>query len=145
MVLIDYDGNLADQCDAQGKLLQAVDGTDIHGGLLALSEVAAAYKERYSGPDLESRLRDIFSRLALVKPATLTAHRNELITAEACRLIATTLTLHEVELKDRGAVPHWRKVVEGGLCHRSATVQDEAAAAMASLSELVDCEKTVKR
>ncbi|KAL1667009.1 armadillo-type protein [Schizophyllum commune] len=128
----------ADEFLLQSKLLQAVDGTDIHGGLLALSEVAAAYKERYSGPDLETRLREIFSRLALVKPATLTAHRNELITAEACRLIATTLTLPEVELKDKGAVPHWRKVVEGGLCHRAATVQDEAAAAMASLSGLVD-------
>ena len=137
--------SLADKLNLQSQLLQAVDGTDIHGGLLALSEVAAAYKERYSGPNLEIRLREIFSHLALVKPATLTAHRNELITAEACRLIATTLTLHEVELKDKGTVPHWRKVVEGGLCHRSATVQDEAAAAMASLSGLVDCEKTVKR
>ncbi|KAL1689403.1 armadillo-type protein [Schizophyllum commune] len=142
LCLLDLDVLGLKAVDKASKLLQAVDGTDIHGGLLALSEVAAAYKERYSGPDLETRLREIFSRLALVKPATLTAHRNELIIAEACRLIATTLTLPEVELKDKGAVPHWRKVVEGGLCHRAATVQDEAAAAMASLSGLVDCEKT---
>ncbi|KAL1728580.1 armadillo-type protein [Schizophyllum commune] len=138
LCLLDLDVLGPKAVEKASKLLQAVDGTDIHGGLLALSEVAAAYKERYAGSDLEIRLRKIFSRLALVKPATLTAHRNELITAEACRLIATTLTLPEVELKDKGAVPHWRKVVEGGLCHRSATVQDEAAAAMASLSRLVD-------
>ncbi|KAL1722870.1 armadillo-type protein [Schizophyllum commune] len=136
LCLLDLDVLGPKAVEKASKLLQAVDGTDVHGGLLALSEVAAAYKERYAGSDLESRLRDIFSRLALVKPVTLTAHRNELITAEACRLIATTLTLPEVELKDKGAVPHWRKVVEGGLCHRSATVQDEAAAAMASLSGL---------
>ncbi|KAI5896933.1 ARM repeat-containing protein [Schizophyllum commune H4-8] len=145
LCLLDLDVLGPKAVEKASKLLQAVDGTDIHGGLLALSEVAAAYKERYSGSELESRLREIFSRLALVKPATLTAHRNELITAEACRLIASTLTLPEVELKDKGAVPHWRKVVEGGLCHRSAAVQDEAAAAMAALSGLVDCSNTVKR
>ncbi|KAL1744501.1 armadillo-type protein [Schizophyllum fasciatum] len=119
------------------KLLQAVDTSDIHGGLLALTETASAYKESSSGTQLENQLREIFSRLALVKPATITSQRNELITAEACRLIATTLTLTEVQAKDKGAVPHWRKVVEGGLCHRAAAVQDEAAAAMASLSELL--------
>ena len=45
--------SLADGWDRQSKLLQAVDGTDIHGGLLALSEVAAAYKERCAGSDLD--------------------------------------------------------------------------------------------
>ncbi|TRM60520.1 armadillo-type protein [Schizophyllum amplum] len=145
LCLLDLDVLGPQAVEKSSKLLQGIDTTDIHGGLLALAEVAGAYRQRLDGPDLEVRLHDIFSRLALVKTTTLTSPRNELVTAEACRLMAATLTLSEVQANDKGAVPHWRKVVEDGLRHRSTTVQEEAASAFAALSGLVDCTDTVKR
>ncbi|KAJ7600517.1 TBCD protein [Mycena floridula] len=116
-------------------LLESVDLTDLHGGLLALTEISVAYRESgLHGDVLEEKMQEIFKQLARARPATLIAPRNELVTAAACGLIATTITLTEINLQQKSAFPDWRKVVDCGIKHRKDTVQDAGVAAMAEIS-----------
>ncbi|KAL0945859.1 hypothetical protein HGRIS_012144 [Hohenbuehelia grisea] len=126
-------------------LLQAVDASDIHGGLLVLSELSIAYKETLEGEALESKLRELFEELSRVPHKTLTGSRNEIITAAACMLIANTITLSEINLGQHSSVPQWRAIVDFGIKHRSTACQQEAALALAATSRLVDCSQTVDR
>ncbi|KAJ6613342.1 TBCD protein [Mycena sp. CBHHK59/15] len=127
------------------KLLESADTTDLHGGLLALSQVAIAYCDTGAPAECEPRLREAFSCLARIPERVLLGPRNELITAAACRLIAYTITLAEVNLQKHSVVPYWRAVLDGGLKHRSKPVQEAAAAAMGALSRFVDCAEVVHR
>jgi hypothetical protein len=67
------------------------------------------------------------------------------VTAAACRLISITVTLPEIQLEAKSSVPHWRKIVDHGLKHRTAFVQEAAAEAMSTVSKLVDCSSLVIR
>ncbi|KAJ7288359.1 TBCD protein [Mycena rebaudengoi] len=127
-----------------GRLLESADNTDLHGALLALTEIAVAYREQ-DVPELEARSREVFACLAHIPEHVLLGARNELITAAACGLLAHSITLREIELKDKSTVPNWRKVLDFGLKHRNAGVQEAAAAAMGAVSRLVDCQAVVTR
>ncbi|KAJ7670233.1 TBCD protein [Mycena rosella] len=122
------------------KLLESVDNADLHGALLALTEIAIAYRESAVSPEeQESRLRQAFGCLALIPESVLLGPRSELVTAAACGLLEQTITLAEINLHADSAVPNWRKVLDFGLKHRSTPVQEAAAAAMGAVSRLVDC------
>lgn len=71
--------------------------------------------------------------------------RNELVTAAACQLIATSITLKEILLEGQSSVPHWRTVIDLSLKHRKSVVQEAAASALAEVSKLVDCSAVVQR
>jgi hypothetical protein len=71
--------------------------------------------------------------------------RNELVTAAACQLIASSITLKEIVLEKQSSVPHWRTVIDMGLKHRKSTVQVAAASALAEVGKLVDCSAVVQR
>ena len=71
--------------------------------------------------------------------------RNEAVTAAACALIGSSITKDDVTQKDGLSLPHWRKIVDIGLRHRSQTVQEAGAGAMAAVSKLVDCSSVVER
>jgi tubulin-specific chaperone D len=71
--------------------------------------------------------------------------RNELVTAAACQLIASSITSKEILLERRSSVPHWRTVLDLGIKHRKSTVQEAAASALAEVSKLVDCSAVVQR
>ncbi|EGO23938.1 hypothetical protein SERLADRAFT_450239 [Serpula lacrymans var. lacrymans S7.9] len=117
------------------QLFESVDIVDIHGGLLALTELADAY--RLLGQTGDDKRRQIFKYITKIPQGVILAPRNELVLAATCHLIATTITLPEIELKDDSAVPYWRKIVDQGLRHRNDTVQEAAAASMAAISSLV--------
>jgi tubulin-specific chaperone D len=51
----------------------------------------------------------------------------------------------EIKLEHEASVPHWRKIVDIGLRHRSRLVQEAAAQAMATVSKLVNCSAVVER
>ncbi|KAJ7459837.1 TBCD protein [Mycena latifolia] len=122
------------------KLLESVDTADLHGALLALTEIAIVYREATVSPEeRERRLRQAFGCLALIPESVLLGPRSELVTAAACGLLAQTITVAEINLQTNSAVPNWRKVLDFGLKHRSTPVQEEAAAAMGAVSRLVDC------
>lgn len=86
-----------------------------------------------------------FKHLAQISQDVLYGPRNELVTAAACRLVAITITATEIELDQSSSVPQWRKLIDYGMKHRSSVVQEEAVAAMASISKLVDCSSVVNR
>lgn len=71
--------------------------------------------------------------------------RNELVTAAACQLIASSINLKEIALEGQSSVPHWRTIIDLGLKHRKSTVQVAAASALAGVSKLVDCSAVVQR
>lgn len=71
--------------------------------------------------------------------------RNEIVTAAACELIASSITLKEIMLEGQCSVPHWRTIIDLGLKHRKSTVQVAAASALAEVSRLVDCSAVVQR
>jgi len=75
----------------------------------------------------------------------LTTTRNEAIAAAACRLIANSITLTEIETVEKTSVPGWKGIIEMGLKHRHATVQEAAADALAQVSKLADCTVDISR
>lgn len=137
--------------------------TDLHGGLLVLSEVAIAYRDAEPTDALDVRMRDvsitrlhqalhephtlhqIFQHLSLIPFDVVVGSRNAIVTTAACRLIAITLTQTEIQLGGKSTVPHWRKIIDHGLKHRTPSVQEAAADAMARVSKLVDCSSLVIR
>ncbi|KAF8194167.1 TBCD protein, partial [Pholiota molesta] len=125
--------------DKIALLMESLDLADVHGGLCALSEIAIAYKEIIKDRvELEDHLRNVFKHLKHVPQSTLTTTRNELIVSAACRLIANSITVTEVNLGEKSSVPGWRKIVDIGLKHRVTGVQENAADAMASMTHLTD-------
>ncbi|KAJ4000417.1 TBCD protein [Lentinula boryana] len=127
------------------ELLEASDNSDIHGGLLGLTELALAYEEILSGDILEIKKREIWQYLARIPESTLLGPRNEIITAAACDLMTQTITIHEIKLGMDSSVSNWNRIIEYGLKHRDTTVQESATATIGSMSKLVDCSSTVLR
>lgn len=136
------------------------DTGDVHGALLALTELAAAMRDS-SYPQLEPERRkasfspparsmftltpeQVFAYLSTVPLATIQSPRQEDITEAACRFIAAGISLPETQ-HAQSSVPHWRRVVDSGLRSKSAAVQEAAAAALAAVSRLVDCSAVVDR
>ncbi|KAG1772386.1 TBCD protein [Suillus occidentalis] len=118
--------------------LHSVDVSDVHGALAALTGISEAYRVQGSEENASNRQK-IFAFIAIVSQNAVMAPRNGLILAAACDLIASSLTLQEVELQEKTSVPHWKRIVDQGLRHRSSSVQQAAAAAMATTSSLIDC------
>lgn len=69
----------------------------------------------------------------------LQATRNEILLAAACDLIGASISHAEIVLQDQSSVPHWKTIVEMGLRHRNASVQESATKAFGAVSRLVDC------
>jgi hypothetical protein len=90
-------------------------------------------------------VHQIFALIAIVSQDAVMAPRNGLVLAAVCDLIASSLTLQEVELQEKSSVPHWKTIVDQGLRHRTSSVQQAAAAAMATTSSLIDCSLDVHR
>ncbi|KAJ7505351.1 TBCD protein [Mycena galericulata] len=128
------------------RLLESPDSTDLHGALLALTEVSAAYNEsNVAADERERRVREAFACLALIPESVLLGPRSELVTGAACSLLACTITRAEIDLQKDSAVPNWRKLLDYGLKHRSEPVQEAAAEALGAVSRLVDCAVVVNR
>lgn len=81
----------------------------------------------------------------LIPENLLLGPRNELVTGAACSLLAHTITRAEIDLQTNSAVPNWRKLLDYGLKHRTAPVQEAAASALGAVSRLVDCSVVVNR
>ncbi|KIJ62569.1 hypothetical protein HYDPIDRAFT_157330 [Hydnomerulius pinastri MD-312] len=130
------------------RQLRSVDTTDIHGALVALTELAAAYQEQFGEKGDEKR-REIFGLIGTIPQEILLAPRSEQVLSATCSLIAVSITLQEVSQKqqDRSSsdVPHWRHLVDQGLRHRGINAQEAAAGAMATVSSLTDCSVVVQR
>jgi len=87
-------------------------------------------------------IHQIFTFIAVVPHGVILAPRNGLVFAATCDLIASSLTREEIEVS---SVPGWRNIVDQALRHRSSSVQEAAAAAMATISSLTDCSSEVHR
>ncbi|KAG6896922.1 hypothetical protein C0992_005258 [Termitomyces sp. T32_za158] len=115
------------------RILDSIDVSDLHGGLLALSEIAIAYHESRDYDSREVHIREIFRCLAHIPFDVLVGPRNAIVTATACRLISVTITLPELR-PETTSIPQWRNIVDHGLKHRIPSVQEAAADAMTSQS-----------
>ncbi|KAH7885271.1 tubulin folding cofactor D C terminal-domain-containing protein [Phlebopus sp. FC_14] len=120
------------------QLLRSVDTTDLHGALVALTELAQAYHKQY-GPEGDGKPQEIFALIGQIPEGTVLAPRNEQVLSATCRLIAASINMQELRLGDRSTVPYWRKLVDCGLRHKSASAQESAADAIATVSSLTDC------
>ncbi|KAI0251997.1 TBCD protein [Lactifluus subvellereus] len=127
---------LGPQCVNRARpLLTMSDPSDVHGGLLALIQLSDAFS---GSPELERFRQEAFSFLIDIPVDMVRSPRNELVTAAACQLIGSTISLKEILLEERSSVPHWRTTIDLGLKHRKSTVQEAAAYALAEVSKLVD-------
>ena len=148
---------------SQAALLKLPDAGDVHGGLLALTELAAAFRDSPHSTQLEPERRkvrarpaflsgsvftssfpQIFAALSTVSLTMIQSSRQELIAAAACNLIASAISLAETQ-HAHTTVPHWRQVVDSGLKSKAAAVQEAAAGALAAVSRLVDCSAVLQR
>ncbi|KAF9454706.1 ARM repeat-containing protein [Macrolepiota fuliginosa MF-IS2] len=128
------------------ELVKSFDISDVQGALLALSELAIAYRQQVDDPGLnEQLLRKTFSHLSLVKDDLLFGPRSSIVTTAACQLIGNAITLSEIELKERSSVPQWRKIIDHGLRFRLETVQEAAATAYATISKREDLSDDVEK
>ncbi|TFK86795.1 ARM repeat-containing protein [Polyporus arcularius HHB13444] len=125
-------------------LLTMPDPGDIHGGLLALTELAAAFRDSAHHEELAVARRKVFAALSNVPLTMIQSSRHDLVAAAACRLIASGVSLAEIQHSQTTA-PQWRQVVDSGLKSKSVTVQEAAADALAAVSRLVDCSAVVQR
>ncbi|KAF9468537.1 tubulin folding cofactor D C terminal-domain-containing protein [Collybia nuda] len=125
-------------CIKATRLLESIDIIDLHGGLLTLCEVAIAYRDTGPADSLDGRMREIFQHISIIPLDVVFGSRNAIVTAATCRLISITLTQAEIQLGEKSAVPHWRKIIDFGLKHRVPSVQEAAAEAMRTVSKLVD-------
>ena len=75
----------------------------------------------------------------------LQSARNEIILAAACDIIGASISSTEIELLDKSSVPHWRSIIEIGLRHRNAGVQESATKAFGAVSQLADCSSDLTR
>jgi len=71
--------------------------------------------------------------------------RNEILLAAACDLIGVSISSSEISLLDKSSVPHWKPIIEIGLRHKNASVQESATKAFGSVSRLVDCSGDLTR
>ncbi|KAI1789614.1 ARM repeat-containing protein [Ganoderma leucocontextum] len=126
------------------QLLVMPDDGDVHGGLLALTNLATAFRSSPHSDQLEPERRKIFAALSTVPLTTIQSSRQELIAAAACTLIASGISLSETQ-HAHATVPHWRQVVDSGLKNKNAAVREAAASALAAVSRLVDCSAVVQR
>ncbi|KAG2047927.1 ARM repeat-containing protein [Suillus hirtellus] len=115
--------------------LGSVDVSDVHGALAALSGISEAYRAQESEENASNRQK-IFAFIAIVSKDVVMSPRNGLVLAAACDLIASSLTLQEVELQEKSSVPHWKRIIDQGLRHRSSSVQQAAAAAIATTKSM---------
>jgi hypothetical protein len=122
---------------SQAVLLDMSDVSDIHGGLAALSELARDQPLAVK--------QTIFGHLNRVPSKTVLSPRNHMVTEAACLLISTALTRTEIELGTQSVVPHWRRLLDHGLRHRTETVQVAAAAAVTTVTGLVDCSSMLSK
>lgn len=134
-------------------MLKSIDPNDVHGALLALAELATAFKEVESTfPDLSKERTKIFQSLAGIPEKTLKIHRNDLILQASCLVIASSVSQDALRLQpdyDGGALkrppPLWRAIFNAALEHRNQVVQEAAAKAVTALSMLRDCSSDVER
>ncbi|KAF5382770.1 hypothetical protein D9615_002931 [Tricholomella constricta] len=91
------------------RLLNSIDVSDLHGGLLALSEIAIAYRDSGDAGSREAHMREIFRSLFLIPFDVLVGSRNAIVTAAACRLISVSLTLPEIEEATSGESVGWNE------------------------------------
>ncbi|EJC98100.1 TBCD protein [Fomitiporia mediterranea MF3/22] len=142
----DLENEVPKVLDALLALLRSVDTSDIHGGLLALSELAGAIREVKDVEYAQRYRRKIFHSIDSVASSVVSSPRNYVITEAACYVIANSISSEESDsLRMTSIEPYWRVIILQGLRHRNSTVQEAAAAAMHSLSQLKDCSEDVKR
>ncbi|KAF9779616.1 TBCD protein [Thelephora terrestris] len=123
------------------KLLSCADVNEIHGGLVALNELASCFKSR----GLEEERQQAFRYLSELPTKVLQGTRNEMPLAAACDLIGASISSVEITLLDNSSVPNWRSIIEAGLRNRSVSVQESATKAFGSVSQLVDCSDDLTR
>ena len=144
----------------QAQYLDFPDSGDVHGALLVLAELAAAFRSS-SNFDLEVDRKkviatlirislvltptEIFMYLQKVPSSVVLSNRQELITAAACKLISQAISVTDIESIPNSNTPQWRSIIEFGLKSANISVQEAAAEAMASISTLCDCSKDVER
>ncbi|KAG8936298.1 hypothetical protein FRC02_003235 [Tulasnella sp. 418] len=123
-------------------LLSSPDSDEVHGGLLALSELAKIYKESQI---LEAKRLEIFQYIISLPQSTFTRYRNELIVEAGCMAISNSISIEALHLPESDIKTPWRSIVDMGLKHRLPEVQYAAAHAMGVVSRLTDCTADVKK
>lgn len=153
------------ECLSKARLTRSVESEDIHGGLLTLSELAAAYKQSQD-PTLEnerlevrhplraihlnqsrspstSSSSQIFNLVTSLPPTKFARYRNELILEAACKLIAGSLSREALGLSGKNTP--WMDIIRLGMNHREVDVQVAASEAMRSASELTPCDEDITK
>ncbi|KAL5524601.1 hypothetical protein ACEPAF_9741 [Sanghuangporus sanghuang] len=143
---IDIQHNIPRVVDTLKTLLLSVDPKDVHGALLALSELAGAISNSGAQGFMQHDKQEIFRLIDSVPSAMVLSPRNHLITEAACYLIANSISSTDSDnLHDLPTEPFWRTIIFHGLKSRNGDVQEAAAAAMGSLSRLRDCSEDCGR
>jgi len=134
-------------------MLKSIDPNDVHGALLALAELAMAFRAVEStSPDLIKERIKIFQSLADIPEKSLKIHRNDLLLEASCFLLASSASPNALKLQpdyDGGGLKHppprWRAIFNAALEHRNHVVQEAAAKAVTALSMHRDCSNDVER
>ena len=134
-------------------MLKSIDPNDIHGALLALAELATAFRDFEStSPDLSKERVKIFQSLADIPEKSFKLHRNDLLLEASCFVIASSASSNALELQPdydgmglKHSPPRWRALFNAALEHRNQVVQEAAAKAVTALSMLRDCSSDVER
>ncbi|KAG8944194.1 hypothetical protein FRC00_010728 [Tulasnella sp. 408] len=142
--------------------LRSIDSNEVHGGLLALAEIADAYKQSKAPSAEAHRLKvccfpplsqysmslkvsivQIFEYIVNTPPSVFSRYKNDLILESACIGLANTLSKDALALKN--IKTPWKDIVMAGIKHRTEGVPEAAALAMRAASELFNCSADLER
>lgn len=146
----------------QAGFLRSIDSNEVHGGLLALAEMADAYKQSKNPSTEIHRLKvrlfllplrcpsglkrpivQIFEYIVNTPPSVFSRYKNDLILEAACIGLANTLSKDALALSETKTP--WKDIVLAGIKHRVEGVPEAAALAMRAASELFNCSAEVER
>ncbi|KIO29269.1 hypothetical protein M407DRAFT_21660 [Tulasnella calospora MUT 4182] len=122
--------------------LKSIDSNEVHGGLLALAEIADAYKQSKE-PSTEAHRLQIFEYIVNTPPSVFSRYKNDLILEAACIGLANTLSKDALALANTKTP--WKDIVMAGIKHRVEGVPEAAALAMRAASELFNCSAELER
>ncbi|KAG8910157.1 hypothetical protein FRC01_006494, partial [Tulasnella sp. 417] len=96
--------------------LRSIDSNEVHGGLLALAEIADAYKQSKE-PSTEPHRLKVFEYIVNTPPSVFSRYKNDLILEAACIGLANTLTKEALAMTNTKTP--WRDIVMTGIKHRT--------------------------
>ncbi|WWC99224.1 hypothetical protein V866_006120 [Kwoniella sp. B9012] len=131
------EGDVQDSLDREIKQLPSLDAVNVHGALLALTQIAEPFDEN------DQRRQTIFDALSRIRPASFVSSQAADIFSSVCSLIVVILNQSIIKISSTQSVLD--KHLELSMKRRESEVHESVARVYGKLSELRSPEKDISK